>query len=97
MSDQVVSASSQTFAEIRAMQGEIDGIETQITQLIARGQKLAYESGWAGPDADKWRGDWENETSPKLKTTLEVLKSINTAAKDSASNIMTAGGNLNFG
>ena len=97
MSEQVVSASSQTFTEIRAMQTEIDNIETQITALIARGQKLAYESGWAGPDADKWRTDWEGETSPKLKTTLDVLRTINTAAKDSAGNIMTAGGNLNFG
>ena len=96
MSEQIVSASSQTFAEIRSMQGDIDEIETQIGKLIARGEKLAYESGWAGPDADKWREDWENQTSPKLKTTLEVLRTINTNAKDSASNIMTAGGNLNF-
>lgn len=94
---EIVSASSETFAEIGRMQSEIDNIEIQIQNLMARGQKVAYESGWAGPDADKWRGDWEGETSPKLRTTLEVLKSISTNAKDSASNIMTAGGNLNFG
>jgi hypothetical protein len=96
MSEQVVSASSQTFAEIRAMQTDIDTIETQIEALIARGSKLAYESGWAGPTADTWRADWEGETSPKLRTTLTVLRSINTGAKDAASKIMTAGGELNF-
>jgi hypothetical protein len=96
MPEQVVSASSQTFTEIQGMQGEIDNIEVQIEGLIARGNKLAYESGWAGPDADKWRGDWEGETSPKLRQTLEVLRTINTAAKDSASNIMNAGGNFSY-
>jgi uncharacterized protein YukE len=93
MSDQVVSASGDTFTEIRAMQTDIDTIETQIEGLLARGVKLAYESGWAGPDADRWREDWEGETSPKLKQTLAVLKTINTNARDSATAIMQAGGN----
>ena len=97
MADDLVSASSQTFTEIQGMQTKIDEIEGQITALIAQGQKLAYESGWAGNDADRWRADWEGETSPKLRTTLEVLRSINANSKDSASRIMTAGGNLNFG
>jgi hypothetical protein len=97
MSDQIVSASGQTFTEINTMQRKIDEIETQVTALIAQGNKVAYESNWAGPDADTWRTDWENDTSPKLKTTLEVLKSISTNAKTSANSIMTAGGNLNFG
>jgi hypothetical protein len=97
MADQLVSASSETFAQIRAMQAKIDEIEGQITQLLEKGHHLAYETNWAGNDANRWREDWENETSPKLKTTLDVLRSISTNAKDSASNIMTAGGNLDFG
>ncbi|HEY3141452.1 MAG TPA: hypothetical protein VGJ86_09990 [Acidimicrobiales bacterium] len=97
MGDDLVSASSQTFTEIQGMQTKIDEIEGQITALIAQGQKIAYETNWAGSDADRWRADWESETSPKLKTTLDVLRSINANAKDSASRIFTAGGNLNFG
>jgi hypothetical protein len=96
MAEELVSASSATFTEIQGMQADIDRIEGEITALIARGQKLAYESGWAGNDADRWRQDWEGETSPKLNTTVEVLRSINANARDSASRIMTAGGNLNF-
>jgi hypothetical protein len=97
MSGNTVSASQQTFDDIATIQTTIDGIEVEIEGLIAKGQALAYESGWTGPDADRWRADWEGETSPKLRTTLETLRSINTAARDSASNIMRAGGNMDFG
>jgi hypothetical protein len=97
MAGDTVSASQQTFSEIQTIQTSIDGLETQIGDLIAKGQRLAYESGWTGPDADSWRADWEGETAPKLRTTLEVLRSINATARDSASRIMTAGGNLDFG
>ncbi len=96
MSD-IVSASSTTFAEINGMQAEIDDIEDRIGLLIRRGNKLATESDWHGKDADRWRADWHDETSPKLTTTLDVLRSIHTNAKDSASSIMRSGGNLDFG
>ena len=97
--EQIVSASAETFDEITLMQRTIDEIEQKISDLITKGNQLADPSisGWSGPDADRWRTDWTDETSPKLTQTLTVLRSINANAKDSASNIMNAGGNFNFG
>ncbi|HKE74926.1 MAG TPA: hypothetical protein VKB57_14995 [Acidimicrobiales bacterium] len=88
----LISATTETEQTARRLQGQVSTNRTKITSLLNRGNSLASESEWTGPDASRWKGHWEGEVRSTLTRIGTQLEEIAETCTRIAGDIFRAGG-----
>jgi hypothetical protein len=87
-----VSASEQTLQAASALQGEINGLDEELQQILTTGNNLANSTNWQGPHRDDFAEAWAGQITTNLNKSIEALREMNKDAETSATNIQRAGG-----
>jgi hypothetical protein len=90
--DGQVSASEQTLQAASALQGEINGLDEELQQILTTGNNLANSTNWQGPHRDDFAEAWAGQITTNLNKSIEALREMNKDAETSATNIQRAGG-----
>jgi hypothetical protein len=88
----VVSVTTETEQTGTRLQGQVSTTRGKIQSLLNRGNALANESEWTGPDASKWKGHWEGEVRSTLTRIGTQLQEIAETCTRIAGDIFRAGG-----
>jgi hypothetical protein len=88
----VVSVTTETEQTARRLQSQVSTNQTRIRSLLERGNALANESQWTGPDASRWKGHWEGEVRSTLTRIGTQLQDIAETCTRIAGDIFRAGG-----
>lgn len=77
--------------EVRQMARALDAAADEITQVQAQLTAGLESVDWTGPDATRFRSQWQSETVPKLQELARAVKELgetadrNAAEQDAAS------------
>jgi hypothetical protein len=88
----VVSVTTETEQTARRLQSQVSTSQTKIRNLLTRGNALASESEWTGPDASKWKSHWDGEVRTTLTRIGTQLQEIADTCTRIAGDIFAAGG-----
>ena len=77
VSGQDIEQVQQLATQLNAKAEDIQQVVTQLTSAINSVQ-------WTGPDATKFRSDWQSQHTAKLKAVVSALQAASQSAKKNA-------------
>jgi uncharacterized protein YukE len=70
---------------VRALATNLDQDGDQIDQILSKLTGILSSTQWSGPDADKFRNDWQGAHSTSLRQVSQALHDTATLARSNAS------------